>query len=97
LRALGYKTLSAGDAEAALDILRQDGRIDLLFSDVVMPGSRNGVQLSDEARRLRPKLRVLLTSGYDSVIGTTPADVRILPKPYDNTRLAEQVREALKG
>jgi signal transduction histidine kinase len=97
LRALGYKTLSAGDAEGALDILRRSGRIDLLFSDVVMPGPRNGLQLSDEARRLRPRLRVLLTSGYNSVIGTTPADVRILSKPYDNTRLAEQVREALKG
>jgi two-component system NtrC family sensor kinase len=97
LRALGYKTLSAGDADAALDILRRAVRIDLLFSDVIMPGSRNGVQLADEARRMRPKLRVLLTSGYHSVLGTTPDQVRILSKPYDNTRLAEQVREALKG
>jgi signal transduction histidine kinase len=95
LRALGYETLSAGDAEGALDILRQDCRIDLLFSDVVMPGSRNGVQLSDEARRLRPGLRVLLTSGYNTVLGTTPADVRVLSKPYDSGRLSDQVREAL--
>jgi two-component system NtrC family sensor kinase len=97
LRALGYKTLSAGDAEGALAILRQDGRIDLLFSDVVMPGPRDGVQLCDEARRLRPGLKVLLTSGYDTVLGGTPAGTRILSKPYDNTRLAEQVREALQA
>jgi DNA-binding NtrC family response regulator len=97
LRALGYKTLSAADAEAALDILRRDGPIDLLFSDVVMPGTKNGVQLSDEARRLRPGLKVLLTSGYSTVLGTTPADVRVLSKPYDSSRLADRVREALNG
>jgi CheY-like chemotaxis protein len=97
LRALGYTTLSAGDAESALEILRRDGRIDLLFSDVVMPGSRNGVQLADEARRLRPGLKVLLTSGYNTVLGTTPADLPVLSKPYDNTRLADQVRVALNG
>jgi two-component system NtrC family sensor kinase len=95
LRALGYQTLSASDAEAALDILRRGDRIDLLFSDVVMPGSRNGVQLCDEARRLRPGLKVLLTSGYNTVLGATPADILVLSKPYDHSRLAEQVREAL--
>jgi DNA-binding LytR/AlgR family response regulator len=79
----------------ALDILRRESRVDLLFSDVVMPGTRNGVQLCDEARRLRPGLRVLLTSGYNTVIGATPANIRLLAKPYDNARLAERVREAL--
>jgi two-component system NtrC family sensor kinase len=97
LRALGYTTLSAGDAEAALDILGRDGRIDLLFSDVVIPGSRNGVQLCDQARRLRPGLKVLLTSGYGTERGTAPGDIRLLSKPYDNTHLAEQVREALNS
>jgi signal transduction histidine kinase/CheY-like chemotaxis protein len=95
LRALGYTTLSAGNADMALDILRRESRVDLLFSDVVMPGTRNGVQLCDEARRLRPGLRVLLTSGYNTVIGATPANIRLLAKPYDNARLAERVREAL--
>jgi two-component system, NtrC family, sensor kinase len=89
LRALGYETVSAGDAETALEILRRERRIDLLFSDVVMPGTRNGVQLCDEARRLRPGLKVLLTSGYNTVLGATPSDIRVLSKPYDNTRLAE--------
>ncbi len=97
LRALGYRTLSAGNAEAALAILRSTCRIDLLFSDVVMPGFRNGVQLADEARRLRPGLKVLLTSGYNSVLGTTPPDLPVLSKPYDNTRLADHVREVLNS
>jgi two-component system NtrC family sensor kinase len=97
LRDLGYETLSAGDGEAALAILRQDCRIDLLFSDVVMPGAMNGVQLAEEARRLRPGLKVLLTSGYSTALGVTPADIPVLPKPYDNIRLTEHVREAIGG
>jgi signal transduction histidine kinase len=95
LHALGYDTLSAADADAALAILRRDGRIDLLFSDVSLPGARNGVQLSEEALRLRPGLKVLLTSGHNTVLNTTPAEIHVLSKPYDNRRLAEQVREAL--
>ncbi len=97
LRALGYQTLSAADAEAALAILRGDGRIDLLLSDIVMPGSRNGVQLSEEARRLRPGLKVLLTSGYNTVMDSTPADYPVLAKPYDSASLARQVRDVLNG
>jgi signal transduction histidine kinase/CheY-like chemotaxis protein len=97
LRALGYTTLSACDGEEALTILRRDARIDLLFSDIVMPGAVNGVQLAQEARRLRPGLKVLLTSGYNTVAGTTPADIPVLPKPYDNARLADQVSDALNG
>ncbi len=95
LRALGYETLSAGDGETALTILRQDCRVDLLFSDVVMPGAMNGVQLTRAARHLRPELKVLLTSGYSTALGTTPADIPVLPKPYDNVRLRELVRMAI--
>lgn len=95
LKAIGYRTLSAADAEAALDILRQNGRVDLLFADIVMPGARNGLQLQDEARRLRPGLKVLLTSGYSLGAGPLPAGVPVLSKPYDQTRLADQVREVL--
>jgi CheY-like chemotaxis protein len=97
LRDLGYETLSARDGEAALATLRQDRRIDLLFSDVVMPGAMNGVQLAEAARHLRPGLKVLLTSGYSTALGATPADIPVLPKPYDNIRLTEHVREAIGG
>jgi two-component system NtrC family sensor kinase len=97
LRALGYRTLSAANADAALDILRCGSRIDLLFSDVVMPGARNGVQLAAEARRLHPGLKVLLTSGYNTALGTTPGDLPVLSKPYDSAALAAQVREILGG
>ena len=97
LRALGYRTLSAADAEAALDVLRGEGRIDLLLSDVVMPGARNGVELSVEARRLRPGLKVLLTSGYNSVMDTSTVDLPVLSKPYDSAALARQVRDVLNG
>ena len=92
LQSLGYKTLSAADAEAALTILRRRCRIDLLFSDIVMPGALNGVQLAREALSLRPGLKVLLTSGYNSVPGTAWEDIPVLEKPYTKGRLGEQVR-----
>ena len=61
---LGYKVLAAQDAASAMDRLRSEGRVDILLSDVVMPGGMNGVQLAVEAARVRPGLRVVLTSGY---------------------------------
>ncbi len=54
LKELGYQTLSAANAADALKVLRTDGRVDVMFSDVIMPGGMNGLQLSVEARRLRP-------------------------------------------
>src|SRR6202044_3427195 len=63
LTELGYGVLEAGDAEAALELLQRPDRIDLLFTDVVLPG-RTGRMLADEALRLRPGLKVLFTTGY---------------------------------
>ncbi|WP_426954478.1 MASE4 domain-containing protein [Muricoccus radiodurans] len=83
---LGYHVLPARDAAEALEHLRGEERVDVLFSDVVMPGGMNGVQLAVEARRLRPGLRVVLTSGYtnEALAGQhgVPADVPVLAKPY---------------
>jgi signal transduction histidine kinase len=95
LSELGYFTLTAVNGVAGLDRLRGPERIDILFSDVVMPGGMNGVQLAVEARRLRPGLRVLLTSGYTgSVLGEhgVPPDQPLLSKPYLREDLAEKLR-----
>ena len=79
LAELGYKTLTATNAATALDRLHGPDRVDILFSDVVMPGGMNGVQLAVEARRLRPDLRVLLTS--DQVCGDEK-EALTLTEPY---------------
>ncbi|ACB81929.1 multi-sensor hybrid histidine kinase [Methylorubrum populi BJ001] len=97
---LGYRTLTATQASEALDRLQGPERIDILFSDVVMPGGMNGVQLSVEARRLRPGLRVLLTSGYTGTAlddQGVPADLPLLSKPYQREELATKMRLVLGG
>ncbi|UMY16410.1 MASE4 domain-containing protein [Methylobacterium organophilum] len=96
LSELGYRTLTATHAAAALDRLRGPERIDILFSDVVMPGGMNGVQLAVEARRLRPGLRVLLTSGYTGAPQNLPGDLPLLGKPYRREQLAEKLRVVLE-
>jgi signal transduction histidine kinase len=95
---LGYATLAATDAAEALERLRSCKRIDILFSDVVMPGGMSGVQLAVEARRLRPDLKVLLTSGYTSTVTEQdmPFDMPLLPKPYQREDLASKL-EVLVG
>ncbi|MEA2835043.1 MAG: hypothetical protein QOG66_3245, partial [Methylobacteriaceae bacterium] len=98
LNDLGYQTLTAADAHSALSILRSNSRIDMLFSDVVMPGGMNGVQLSVEAKRLRPELKVLLSSGYTgAALGSSgvPEDMPILNKPYRREDLAKKLRTVL--
>ena len=64
VQSLGYRTLAAGNASEALTIIDNGEEIDLLFTDVVMPGSINGRQLAIEALNRRPSLKVLYTSGY---------------------------------
>jgi signal transduction histidine kinase len=95
LSGLGYEVTTAPDAEAALQLLRGDDPVDLLFTDVMMPGV-GGVQLAREARVLRPELKVLLTSGY---VGDSSdldgGEFPLLPKPYERSALAATVRETL--
>ncbi len=99
LQNLGYRVVSAVNGAQALDLLKKDGGFDLLFTDVVMPGGLNGRQLADEASKLNPGLRVILSSGYADTTaaqqGGLDAGVHLLNKPYRRSDLAKKVREAL--
>ncbi|MGA7810432.1 ATP-binding protein [Bradyrhizobium sp.] len=96
---LGYHTLAARNAAEALGIIRGAERIDLLFTDVIMPGGMNGRELAIEAQTLRPGLKVLYTSGYteNAIVhhGRLDAGVLLLPKPYLGSDLARMIRIAL--
>lgn len=96
---LGYRTLEAQDAHAAVEILETDEKIDLLFSDIVMPGGMNGIALANKARELRPGLKVMLTTGFAEVAITKskmPTEkTEIIGKPYRREDLAKKVRGVL--
>jgi PAS domain S-box-containing protein len=98
LRELGYHVLEASDADAALQVLREPVRIDLLFTDVVLPGP-NGRVLADTATAMRPDLRVLYTTGYsrNAIVhhGRLDADVYLISKPFTFDQLATRVRDVL--
>jgi signal transduction histidine kinase/ActR/RegA family two-component response regulator len=101
LEELRYRVVVARNAAEALEHLTGVERIDILFSDVVMPGGMNGSQLAVEAQRLRPGIKVLLTSGYvanldeGQVIGR--GDLPVLNKPYRRDELARSLRLVLAG
>jgi two-component system NtrC family sensor kinase len=98
LEDLGYVTVAATDAHAALEQLKQTGRVDVLFTDMVMPGGMNGLQLSTEARRLRPDIKVLLTSGYTGLsVDDLPGDIPLLPKPYNRQQLSIHLDAVLES
>jgi two-component system NtrC family sensor kinase len=97
LASLGYRALTACDAADALTILRRGEPIDLLFTDIVMPGQMNGVDLAREARQLRGDLKVLLTSGYAALAENRAADgFDVLSKPYRHSQLAERIADMLR-
>jgi CheY-like chemotaxis protein len=99
LASLGYRTLEAGTAKAALAVLDQQPNIDLLFSDVVMPGGMSGFELAREVRGKHPNLRILLTSGYTAIAATKgfqdTEELELLTKPYRKRDLAEKIRQLL--
>jgi signal transduction histidine kinase len=96
---LGYGTLAASNAAEALAIIDGPDRIDVLFTDVIMPGGMNGRQLASEALKRRPQLKVLYTSGYteNAIVhhGRLDAGVLLLPKPYIGSDLARMLKTAL--
>jgi len=98
IRGLGYKVIEAKDGTNALDELERHGDIQLMFSDIVMPGGMSGAQLAAEAKTRRPGLKLLLTSGYPEHAareGHVPRDIDLLGKPYRKADLALKLREIL--
>lgn len=98
LTSCGYQVRLAHQAKAALELLGAGEPVDLLFSDIIMPGGMNGVQLAEEVRRRFPALPILLATGYseaipDAVAGALP----VITKPYDADRLCERVGELMQG
>jgi PAS domain S-box-containing protein len=99
IASLGYVTLEAANGAEALKIIDGGASIDLLFTDVIMPGGMNGRQLADEAVRRRPRLKTLFTSGYteNAILhhGRLDPGVLLLAKPYRKPELARMIRVAL--
>ncbi len=101
LQNLGYDVLEAEDAESALALFGENAAIDLLLSDVVLPGEMNGPALAHEVLRLNPETKILHMTGYaegafDDDLSSAP-QVTVLSKPYKKKDLANAVRKALDG
>jgi DNA-binding NtrC family response regulator len=96
LEELGYATRHAGNAADALDLLGNGERVDAVFSDVVMPGDVDGVQLAGIVRRRHPHLAVVLATGYSEVLAEWQGrtDAEVLGKPYRLDDLAAALRRA---
>jgi signal transduction histidine kinase len=101
LTGLGYRAIPAANAEEALVLIDQGTVCELLFTDVIMPGSRNGRELAGEVLLRRPGVKVLYTSGYSqsAIIhnGRLDPGVLLLTKPYRRADLARMIRVALEG
>ncbi len=98
VEALGYRVVAAVNGKEAMQRLRTDPNIDMLFTDIVMPGGMSGWELADHARQLRPGLPVLFTSGYalETLVeqGRAHAQAIVLTKPYRKAELAQRLRDA---
>lgn len=103
LQKLGYRVSSAENGRQALTMIEQGKvtHVDLLFTDVIMPGGINGELLAHKARMIQPQLRVLFTSGYteNAIVhnGRLDRDVQLLSKPYRFEEMAAKVRAVLDG
>lgn len=98
LRRFHYAVIEATDAADALAILHSSQHVDLLFTDVAMPGGLSGPDLAEKAKALRPGLKILFTSGFPDIrSGGCPQPGMLLKKPYRSQDLARKLHEALQG
>jgi len=101
LEDLGYRTIEASDGAAGLTVLQSDARIDLLITDVGLPGGMNGRQVADAGRVLRPTLKVLFITGYaeNAVVshGHLAPGMQVLTKPFAMEELAARIKELISG
>jgi CheY-like chemotaxis protein len=100
LQELGYRVATASNAAEALSVIAGEGGVDLVFSDVVMPGEMNGIDLAEEVARQWPKIKVLLTSGFpEAAIGRSQnrPTARILSKPYRTDDLGRAIFDLLEA
>ena len=99
LAELGYTVVAAENGAAALRLLASNPQVNVLFSDIGLPGGMNGRQLSEEARKLRPDLKVLFTTGYarNAIVhdGRLDPGVELITKPFTQATLAEKLRNIL--
>jgi PAS domain S-box-containing protein len=98
---LGYSVLEASDGPAALEILQQSPAVDVLFTDIVMPGGMMGNELADQAKQLYPNIKVLFTSGYTEEASLQAGSIKngsaLLTKPYRLADLAGKLRDVIDG
>jgi CheY-like chemotaxis protein len=101
LETLGYRVLQAENGPLALEILAEQGdRIDLLFTDMVMPGGMSGDEVAAQARRRLPDLKIMFTTGYaqpDAMRRGLAESANWINKPYTAQALARKLREVLDG
>lgn len=95
LRTLGYTPLAADAGGPALEILRSATKVDLLLTDMVMPGDIDGRRLAAEAIGLRPDIKIILTSGYPISTNLAHGEHPVLRKPYRKATLERALREVL--
>jgi two-component system, response regulator PdtaR len=94
LRAAGFDILEAANADEAILLLESHSNIRLIFTDIDMPGSMNGLKLAAAVRERWPPIRIIATSGHFKVrAGDLPADARFIPKPYMPVQIIDAIYE----
>jgi CheY-like chemotaxis protein len=101
LEDLGYAAIEAADSAAGLKVLQSNSRIDLLITDIGLPGGMNGSQLAEAARQHRPNLKVLFVTGYaeTGALGRDQlaAGMQVLTKPFSIDMLTTRITSMLNG